>query len=97
MESWTGEKRAFSVNTFYGNNDSYLTSQVLRAFRINFNLTLNDQVTSYHAFEVWVNKFEEMSNTVKKRGGIEKRVCSPGNVARVEEAFFRSPKRSARR
>lgn len=46
---------------------------------------------------MWVQNFEETGDMVKKRGGSAKCVCTLENVARVEEAFSRSPRRSARK
>ena len=36
MESWTGSQRAFSVKSFYKNNDSYVAAQ--REFRKKFGI-----------------------------------------------------------
>jgi len=68
MESWTGTQRAFTVKSFYKNNDSYVAAQ--REFHNKFRIHRNSKVPSDHAIKIWVNNFEETGSTVKKRGGM---------------------------
>jgi hypothetical protein len=44
MESWTGAQRAFTVKSFYKNNDSYFAAQ--REFRKKFGIHRNSKVLS---------------------------------------------------
>jgi len=65
MESWTGAQSAFTVKSFYKNNDSYVAAQ--REFRKKFGIYRNSKVPSDHAIKTWVNNFEEAGSTVKKK------------------------------
>jgi hypothetical protein len=67
MESWTGAQRAFTVKSFYKNNDSYVAAQ--REFRKKLGIHRNSQVPSTHAIKTLVNNFEKTSSTLKKKGG----------------------------
>ena len=49
MESRTGAQRAFSVKSFYKNNDSYVSAQ--REFRKKFGIHRNSEVPSAHAIK----------------------------------------------
>ena len=65
MESWTGAQRAFAVNSFYKDNDSYVAAQ--REFRKKFGIQRNSKVPSAHAIKTWVNNFEETGSTIKNK------------------------------
>jgi len=65
MESWTGAQRAFSVKSFYKNNDNNVAAQ--REFRKKFGIHQNSKVPSAHAIKTWVSNFEETGSTVKKK------------------------------
>ena len=92
MESWTGAQRAFPVNSFYKNNDSYVAAQ--REFRKKFGIHLNSKMPSAHAIKMCVNNFEETGSTVKKKGGNVKTVRIPQNIDAVRASFEQSPRRS---
>jgi len=93
MESCTGAQRAFTVNSFYKNNDSYVTAQ--REFHKKFGIHRNSKVPSAHAIKTWVNNFEETGSTVKKKGGSVKTFRTPQNIDAVRASFEQSPRRSA--
>ena len=94
MESWTGAQRAFTVKSFYKNNNSYAAAQ--REFRKKFGIRRNSKVPSAHAIKTWVNTFEETGSTVKKKGGSVKAVktdrlaeCEQRNGGHLEDVIFR--------
>ena len=72
MEPWTGAQRAFAVNAFYKNRDSFVIAQ--RVFRIEFWTHRNRAVPSAHAIKTWVRNFEATGSTLKKKGGSVKTV-----------------------
>jgi hypothetical protein len=49
MEPWTGAQRAFAVNAFYKNGDSFVIAQ--REFRSQFGIYRNRAVPSAHAIK----------------------------------------------
>ena len=89
MESWTGERRAFAVKSFYKN----VAAQ--HEFRKKFGIHRNSKVPSAYAINTWVNNFEETGSTVKKKGGSVKTVLTPQNIDAVRASFEQSPRRSA--
>jgi len=93
MESWTGAQRAYTVQSFYKNNDSYVAAQ--REFRKKFRIRQNSKVPSAHAIKMWVNNFEETGSTVKKKGGSVETVRTPQNIDAVRASFEQSPRWSA--
>ena len=95
MEPWTGAQRAFAVNAFYNNGDSFVIAQ--RVFQIEFGIHRNRAVPSAHAIKTCVRNFEATGSTLKKKGGSVKTVRTPENIAVVREAIERSPHRPARR
>jgi len=92
-ESWTGAQRAFTLKSFYENNDSYVAAQ--REFRKKFGIHRNNKVPSAHAIKTWVNAFEETGSTVKKKGGSVKTVRTPQNIDAVRASFEQRPRQSA--
>ena len=93
MESWTVARRAFTVKSFYKNNDRYVAAQ--REFRKKFGIHRNSKVPSAHAIKTWVNIFQETGSAVKKKGGSVKTVRTPQNIDAVRASFEQSPRRSA--
>jgi len=93
MESWIGAQHAFTVKSFYKNNDSYVVAQ--REFRKKFGIHRNSKVPSAHAIKTWVNNFEETGSTIKKKGSSVKTVRTPQNTDAVRASFEQSPRRSA--
>ena len=63
MESWTGAQRAFTVKSFYKNNDSYIAAQ--REFCKKFGINRKSKVPSARAIKTWVNNFEETGSTAE--------------------------------
>lgn len=95
MKFWSAEHRAFAVETFFKNSDSYVKTQ--RLFKSHFNLGRNDGVPSRKTIANWVSLFRNTATTQKKTGGSNKTVRTPANIERVREAVTRSPRRSARK
>jgi len=81
MESWTGAQRAFTVKSFFKNNDSYVAAQC--EFRKKYGIHRNSKVPSGHAIKTCVNNFEETGSSVKKKGGSVKTVHTSQNIAAV--------------
>jgi transposase len=67
MEPWTGAQRAFAVNAFYKNGDSFVIAQ--REFGREFGIHHNRAVPSAHAIKTWVRNFEATGSRLKKKGG----------------------------
>ena len=76
MESWTGAQRAFTVKSFYKNNDSYIAAQ--REFCKKFGINRKSKVPSARAIKTWVNNFEETGSTVKKNTDTGRDFKNPG-------------------
>ena len=93
MESWTGTQRAFTVKSFYKNNDSYVAAQ--REFRKKLGIHRNSKLPSAHAINTCVNNFEETGSTVKRKGGSVKTVRTPQNIDAMRVSFEQSSRRSA--
>ena len=83
----------FGLKSFYKNNYSYVAAQ--REFCNKFGIHQNSKVPSAHAIKTWVNNFEEIGSTVKKKGGSVKTVRTPQNIDAVRASFEQSPHRSA--
>jgi hypothetical protein len=66
-----------------------------REFRREFGIHRNRAVPSAHAIKIWVQNFEAIGSTLKKKGGSVKTVHTPENIVVVREAIERSPHRSA--
>src|SRR5215469_3296746 len=96
MEPWSGAKRAFTIKSFYKNNDSVEGAR--REFRRHFNLGRHDSVPSAHAIKTWISNFEETGSAMKKKPpDRERTVRTPQNVQTLHDAVTRSPHRSIRR
>jgi len=63
-------------------------------FARNFGIHRNSKVPSARVMKTWVNKFEETSSTVKKKGGSVKTVRTPQNIDAMRASFEQSPRRS---
>ena len=83
MEPWTGAQHVFAVNAFYKNGDSFVIAQ--HVFRIEFGIHRNRAIPSAHAIKTWVQNFEAIRSTLKKKGGSVKTVRTPDNIAQVTE------------
>jgi len=66
MEPWTGAQRAFVVNAFYKNCDSFVIAQ--REFRRQFGIHRDRAVPATHAIKTWVRNFDVTGSTLKKKG-----------------------------
>ena len=66
MEPWTGAQRAFAVNAFYKNGDSFVIAQC--EFRIEFGIHCNRAVPSAHVIKTWVRNFEASSSFCRAPG-----------------------------
>lgn len=95
MVFWSPEHRAYAVEVFFKNGDSYVRTQ--RLFRSHFNVGRHGDVPDRSTIANWVRLFKNTSSTQGKPGGSLKTVRTPRNVERVRVAVNRSPKRSARK
>lgn len=94
MDRWTGEHRGYAVKAYYTNGESLVKTR--RAFRRHFNIPRNRPVPSDKAIRSWINNLEQTGSTSKKRGGSAKTVRTPQNIATVQQALLKSPRRSAK-
>lgn len=95
MALWSPEHRAFAVETFFKNSDSFAKTQ--RLFRTHFNVGRHGAVPDRKTIGNWVTLFRNTASTQKRIGGSRKTVRTPANVERVRVAVTRSRKRSARK
>lgn len=95
MALWSPAHRAFSVETFFKNSDSFSKTQ--RLFRKHFNVGRHGAVPDRKTIGNWVSLFRNTASTQKKIGGSRKSVRTLANVERVRVSVTRSPTRSARK
>jgi len=81
MEQWSGKQRAYSIKSFYKNNDTYVAAR--REFRLHFNLKRHDSVPSAKAIKIWITNFEETGSALKKKPVRQKTIRTPENVVAV--------------
>ncbi|XP_050302993.1 uncharacterized protein LOC126740872 [Anthonomus grandis grandis] len=92
--NWTGEHRAFVIETFFKSNESVITTQ--RNFRTHFALGRHDPVPDRKTTLLWVLNFRATGSALKRKlTGRPRSVQTPENIAAVREAVERSPRRSA--
>ena len=95
MGEWNLEHRAFIVETYFKNQESYATT--IRKFRLQFKLAPCKPVPSRNTVLSWVKNLREKGTLNKtKPPGPSCTVRTPENVSRVREAFETSPSRSMR-
>lgn len=93
---WSGEHRGCAVSTFLGNGRSVVVTQ--RAFRRHFNIPRHGSVPDGKTIRRWAKALHHTGSTRRPRShGRPKTVRTPENVALVEAAVQRSPRRSARK
>jgi hypothetical protein len=93
MERWSLEHRAFTVETYFKNNDSVVTQRI---FRRHFNIHRNDSVPSRNIILLWVRNCRETTSAVKRKPpGREPSLRTPENIEKVCQAFVKSPRQSA--
>ncbi|XP_036366071.1 uncharacterized protein LOC118766599 [Octopus sinensis] len=63
--NWTGEHRAFIVETFIKTNDSVTATQ--GAFRLHFNLGRHDPVPARNTILLWVTNFRATGSALKRK------------------------------
>lgn len=93
---WSGEQRAFILETFFKNGESVIAT--LRAFRRRYSLSSSASVPDRKTILSWVKKFRATSSALNvKKKGPAVTVRTPANIARVRESIEQSPTRSARK
>ena len=91
--NWTGEHRAFTVETFIKTNESVTATQ--RAFRVHFKLGRHDPVPARNTILLWVNSFRATGSALKRKStGRPRTARTPENVATVRASVEESPHRS---
>jgi hypothetical protein len=96
MKRWSVEHRAFSMETYFKNNDSVFMAQ--RFFRRHFNIHRNNSVPSCNTTLLWVRNLRETASATKRNPpGREPSLRTPENIKRVRQAFVRIPRQSASR
>ena len=94
--NWTGEYRAFIVETYYKNNESVTVVQ--RASRLRFGLKRHDFIPIRNTILLCVANFGATGSTLKKKSiGCPWTARTPANVDAVNDSFQQSPKRSLRK
>ena len=90
--NWTGERRAFTVETFIKTNESVTATR--RAFRVHFKLGRHDPVPARNTILVWVNNFRATGSALKRKStGRPRTARTPENVAVVRASVQQSPRR----
>ena len=91
--NWTGEHRAFIVETFIKTNESVTATQ--RAFRLHFKLGRHDPVPACYTILLWVTSFRATGSALKgKSTGQLRTAKTPENVAVVRASVQQSPRHS---
>lgn len=94
--NWTGERRAFIVETFFKTNESVTATQ--RAFRVHFRLRRHDPMPSRNTILLWVSNFRAGGSALKQKiPGRPLSARTPENIAAVRASVEQSPRRSARK
>jgi hypothetical protein len=94
--NWTGEHRAFIVETFIVNKESVIATQ--RAFRVHFRLGRRDAVPTRNTILLWVNNFRASGSALKRKPtGRPRTARTPENVETVRASIEQSPSRPARK
>ena len=92
--NWTGEHRAFAIETFIKSNESVITT--IRAFRTHFAIGRHGQVPDRKTVLSWVSNFRATGSALKRKSTSRPRSArTPENIAAVRESVQRSPSRSA--
>ena len=91
--SWTGEHRAFIVEDFLKNGESYIAA--VRNFKNCYKLRRHDQVSTRKSVMLWVTKFRAIGSALtRKPPGRPRCVRTPENIQAVKESVLKSPRRS---
>lgn len=90
---WTGEERAFAVESFLVNGYSVVAAQ--RAFRRRFQVPPRGAIPDRKSISLWVSNFRTNGELIKKGGGRPRSVRNPQNIDAVRRSVQQSPKRSA--
>ncbi len=65
MAGYTPEQKAFVVEVFLKNNESYITT--IRKFRVHFKLKSNEKVPDPKTVKNWTEKFHQSGSTMNKK------------------------------
>jgi len=96
MEKWAAIHRAFVVEAFFKNNESYV--KTIRAFRKNFKLDGKSAVPSPPTVRLWIKNFHETALANKKKPkGRKRSVRTAETVEGVRKSVQFSPTRSTRK
>lgn len=96
MEQWSGEHRAFVVETYFKSGDSVVATQ--RQFRRHFNVGVKGRIPSRNTINLWIENFRSSGSTLKRKPtGRPRSIRTPDNIERVRQAVLTSPHRPARR
>jgi hypothetical protein len=94
--AWSGEHRAYVVETYLKNSESVITTQ--RSVRTHFRLGWNATVPNRKTILLWVANFRATGSALKKKlPGRPHSVRSPQNIQTVTQAIKQSPRRSAQK
>lgn len=94
--AWSGEHRAFVIETYFKNGDSVICTQ--RLFRTHFGISRHGAIPDRKTILTRVRNFRVTSSAMKKPPpGRPRSVRTPQNVQLLQQAVTRSPRRPARR
>ena len=93
--NWSSKQRAFAVEMFI---KAESVTSVQRAFRIHFQLGLNDPVPTRPTILQWTKNFRITGSTLKKKVNERRRnVRTHENIEAVRQSVLQSPTRSSRK
>ncbi len=93
MSAYSGEHRAFILESFFKLNDSYIGA--IRAYRSRFKIPSHVKVPTRCTVRKWVSEFRARGSTdPKKKPGAKKSARTPQAIEKVKRAFQQSPTRS---
>ena len=91
MERCPVERRTFSVETYFKDNDFVVMTQWI--FRRHFNIHRNDSVPSRNTVLLWVGNCRDTASAAKKTTSRKRTFTfrTPENIELLRQAFVRSP------
>ncbi|CAK1589645.1 unnamed protein product [Parnassius mnemosyne] len=96
MSQWTGEQRAFAVESYFKSNDSCTIAR--RQFCTRFDIQRLSDGPSANLIRTWVQKFQATGSTINnRRPGPSRTSRTKENIQRVESSVLQNPRQSVRK
>ena len=86
--NWTGEHRAFIMETFIKTNESVTATQ--RGFRLHFNLGKQDLIPARSTTLLWVTNFRAIGSALKRKSTDRSRTAKTLENKRTSVNVFNS-------